>query len=164
MSGDDVGMGEQALHLLADGIEFGDGRLGERALEGGEVLAPEGAQNLLLRLAGERRVDADEIVRLRPARERVLLEDLSEWSSTPIARLRDQVQEIYHEDWSADPFSGGAYSYPLVRTVDKPHLLRSVKKRLYFAGEAFHEEMSGTVEGALTTGRDSARSICRNLN
>ena len=35
---------------------------------------------------------------------------------------------------------------------------------LYFAGEAFHSEMSGTIEGALLTGRDAAEKIYDRLN
>ena len=63
-------------------------------------------------------------------------------------------------DWSADPYSRGAYTYQAVGGAAAPDLLaRPIRGTLFFAGEATESEESGTVPGALASGRRAARRI-----
>jgi monoamine oxidase len=64
-------------------------------------------------------------------------------------------------DWSADPWSRGAYSYAMVGGSDAAKALaRSVDDTLFFAGEATDiEGRNGTVHGAITSGRRAAAQI-----
>jgi monoamine oxidase len=63
--------------------------------------------------------------------------------------------------WLREPFSLGAYSYDTIHTAAARQLLRQpLDKTLFFAGEALYEGPSpGTVEAALTSGRDAAARI-----
>ena len=63
-------------------------------------------------------------------------------------------------DWHADPFARGAYSYAAVGGAEAPMALaQPIARTLYFAGEATHPTQSGTVAGAIETGRRVAREI-----
>src|SRR5947207_1316456 len=65
-------------------------------------------------------------------------------------------------DWQSDRFSRGAYSYVLVNGGSAVReLAEPVENVLFFAGEAAHEGMSGTVAGALASGSDAAERILR---
>ena len=77
----------------------------------------------------------------------------------PEGELREQLDAVFHHDWSADPFSRGAYSYvpvgclPLQRRLAEP-----VDDTLFVAGEAAAlEAQPGTVHGAIASGRYAAR-------
>jgi monoamine oxidase len=68
----------------------------------------------------------------------------------------------YHiTNWTAEPFTRGAYSYATLDTEWAKKLLRQqVEQTLYFAGEALYEGTeTGTVEGALANGIEVAREI-----
>jgi monoamine oxidase len=56
--------------------------------------------------------------------------------------------------WGRDPFATGSYSYPMVGAAvhDRRALAEPVGDRLFFAGEATHPTLSGTVHGAYLTG------------
>lgn len=62
--------------------------------------------------------------------------------------------EAWHlPDWQRDPFSRGAYSYVGVGGEDAARrLAEPVAGTLFFAGEATHDTLSGTVGGALASG------------
>jgi monoamine oxidase len=64
-------------------------------------------------------------------------------------------------DWSADPWSRGAYSYALVGGSEAAKTLaRSVDDTLFFAGEATDAEgRNGTVHGAIASGRRAAAQV-----
>ena len=65
-------------------------------------------------------------------------------------------------DWQADPFSRGAYSYAGVGGVNAHGALaRPIGGVLFFAGEATSGDQTGTVAGAIETGRRAAREISR---
>lgn len=73
------------------------------------------------------------------------------------------IEEIYWHDWSHDPFSRGAYSYPGIdglaaaRTLAEP-----IEETLFFAGEATdYEGNYGTVHGALASGLRAAEEIIK---
>jgi monoamine oxidase len=69
-------------------------------------------------------------------------------------------------DWRRDPFARGAYSYALVGGADAAAALaRPVQRTLYFAGEAADPEgRTGTVHGAIASGRRAAALVERALN
>ena len=83
----------------------------------------------------------------------------------PRSMVARHVRASHMHNWSADPFSRGAYSYVVVGGTDAAKTLsRPVDGTLFFAGEAFDAEgRNGTVEGALTSGRSAARQIRRQL-
>ena len=67
---DMAGIGHQPAHLAADPAEHLDRELRQRLLEGREILPGEARQRRLARQAGQRGVDADEIVGLGARFER----------------------------------------------------------------------------------------------
>ncbi|HEY0672911.1 MAG TPA: NAD(P)/FAD-dependent oxidoreductase [Longimicrobiales bacterium] len=80
------------------------------------------------------------------------------------ARLEPLIDAIYYHDWSADPYSLGAYSYIGVGGVQAPkQLTRPVESTLLFAGEATDSENSGTVEGAIASGKRAAQQCLKLL-
>jgi monoamine oxidase len=96
-------------------------------------------------------------------REAVLdsaLDTLAHIMRVPRKESDEQVQAAHVCDWQADPFSRGAYSYLAVGGVDAPKQLAApVENTLFFAGEATHQEMSGTVAGAIGSGYRVAREV-----
>jgi len=64
-------------------------------------------------------------------------------------------------NWGIDPFAGGAYSYVTPQTREALTGLASPNGgSIYFCGEAFYSGTDmGTVEAALTSGPETARSI-----
>ena len=68
-------------------------------------------------------------------------------------------------DWSADPWSRGAYSYAMVGGSDAAKTLaRPVKGTLFFAGEATDAEgRNGTVHGAIASGYRAAAQVQKAL-
>jgi monoamine oxidase len=62
------------------------------------------------------------------------------------------------QDWQADPFSRGGYSYVLVGGEGaREELAAPLDDSVYFAGEATDTEEAGTVAGALRSGIRAAR-------
>ena len=63
-------------------------------------------------------------------------------------------------DWQADPFSRGAYSYTGVGG-QRAHaaLATPVAGTLFFAGEATSSDETGTVSGAIVTGKRAAKEV-----
>jgi monoamine oxidase len=80
-------------------------------------------------------------------------------------RVRGLVEGIWLHDWQNDPFARGAYSYQVVGGEDATDTLsRSLKGTLFFAGEATGTGGStGTVDGAIGTGRRAAKQVIRRL-
>jgi monoamine oxidase len=77
------------------------------------------------------------------------------------ANLRTQLQGTYLHDWQADPFACGAYSYATVGGTTAAKLLATpLQDTLFFAGEAANVDgASGTVEGALQSGKRAAQQV-----
>ncbi|HEX6689613.1 MAG TPA: NAD(P)/FAD-dependent oxidoreductase [Burkholderiales bacterium] len=72
------------------------------------------------------------------------------------------LQAARVQDWQADPYSRGGYSYVLVgRQGAREMLRRPLEKTLYFAGEATDADEAGTVAGALRSGLRAAREVMR---
>jgi len=75
--------------------------------------------------------------------------------------LRERVDGIYYHDWSKDPFSRGAYSYPKIGGLKAAQTLAEpVNDTIFFAGEATDfQGANGTVHAALESGISAARKI-----
>jgi monoamine oxidase len=75
--------------------------------------------------------------------------------------LDERLDGWSFHDWSADPFSRGAYSYVCAGGLDAPRQLgEPVEKTLFFAGEATDPNgHTGTVHAALASGRRAADEV-----
>ncbi len=86
---------------------------------------------------------------------------LADVFDVPAPFLREQLIAGYFHDWSADPFSRGAYSYaPAGALSASANIAEPVAGTLYFAGE--HASVTGhwgTVHGALQSGEAAAARI-----
>ncbi|MDB4878528.1 MAG: amine oxidase [Gemmatimonadetes bacterium] len=80
-------------------------------------------------------------------------------------KMRDMVEAAWMHDWEHDPFSRGVYSYQTVGGSDAPAALaRPLRGTLFFGGEAADSEgRTGTVHGAIATGRRAADEVMRSL-
>lgn len=89
------------------------------------------------------------------------LESLASVFGRDLGELRSRLRLAYTHDWSADPFSGGAYSYGGVGAIEaRAALARPVAETLYLAGEAVAGGgRNGTVHGALATGHRAAAEV-----
>jgi monoamine oxidase len=76
--------------------------------------------------------------------------------------LDDLLINHYTHDWQSDPFSRCAYSYALVGgSTAHRALARPIEQTLFFAGEATSSDQTGTVAGAIDSGRRAAREVMR---
>jgi monoamine oxidase len=65
-------------------------------------------------------------------------------------------------DWGADPHVRGLYSYPTIHTTERDRVVLAapLDNKVFFAGEATDTAgHSGTVHGAMETGRRAAEEI-----
>jgi len=76
-------------------------------------------------------------------------------------QMRGMVEGVWTHNWELDPFARGAYSYVTVNGMDAVRALAApVEDTLFFAGEATNTDgHTGTVHGAIATGRRAAREI-----
>jgi monoamine oxidase len=90
---------------------------------------------------------------------------LSRLLGIPRQRMRSLVEQFWTHDWERDPFARGAYSYATVGGLDAPAALaRPLDRTLFFAGEAAETEgATGTVDGAVASGRRAAAQVMRVL-
>lgn len=97
--------------------------------------------------------------------ERRALRDLAQHLGTTHDRLAGLLVGNWMHNWERDPFARGAYSYALVGGSGAARkLARPIEQTLFFAGEATDTEgRSGTVEGAIATGRRAARGVLQAL-
>lgn len=77
------------------------------------------------------------------------------------ALARDELEGAAMHDWSADPFSRGAYSYVTVGGGEARAMLgAALEQTLFFAGEATSTDgQGGTVNGAIETGERAAAAV-----
>ena len=79
-------------------------------------------------------------------------------------RVKRFLAGWHAHDWTADPFARGAYSYAAVGGASAADALaRPAGGTLFFAGEATEKDQSGTVPGAVASGRRAARQILAGL-
>jgi monoamine oxidase len=112
-----------------------------------------GPQSLPLAALGKREIEAR------------ALKSLAELLSVKARTLETHLVASYTHDWIGDAFSRGAYSYARVGVDDaSKRLARPVEGTLFFAGEAADTEgRTGTVHGAIGSGRRAAREVVRAL-
>lgn len=80
--------------------------------------------------------------------------------ATTVGRIDALIEHLDVADWKSDPFARGAYSYVLTGGVGAREALgRPVAGTLFFAGEAAHGGLSGTVAGAIASGEEAADRI-----
>ena len=83
----------------------------------------------------------------------------------PRHRLQRLVTAAWTHDWEHDPYARGVYSYQVVGGRLAPAALaRPLHRTLFFAGEATDSSgATGTVHGAIATGRRAAAQVMRAL-
>lgn len=90
------------------------------------------------------------------------LDSLSEAWSVPRKRVDENLAGTFTHDWQADPWSRGAYSYSGVGGANAHDALaRPIRGTLFFAGEGTSSDQTGTVAGAIDSGRRAARELLR---
>lgn len=78
------------------------------------------------------------------------------------AEVRRQLLAVHHHDWSADPYSGGAYAYVAVGGIEaQRRAALPIDDTLFFAGEWTDFDDIGTVTGALRSGERAAAEVLR---
>jgi monoamine oxidase len=88
------------------------------------------------------------------------LDSLSKILGVKRRKIDSLLESAHMHDWQADPFSRGAYSYAAVGGEHAHETLaRQVAGTLFFAGEATSSDETGTVSGAIATGRRAARQL-----
>ncbi len=74
--------------------------------------------------------------------------------------LQKYLKASHINNWLADPFSKGAYSYNTITSAAAKKILATpVANTLFFAGEALDKKSSATVEAALNSGKDTVEKI-----
>jgi monoamine oxidase len=93
------------------------------------------------------------------------LGSLSRIFGHPKSLLREYIDTIHYHNWSTDPFSMGAYSYPKVGGLEAARILAEpVSETIFFAGEATDfKGANGTVHGAINSGTSVAQIIAGSL-
>ena len=93
--------------------------------------------------------------------DRVLDELSAQWD-VPRNRLDALLTGTYSHDWQSDPFSRCAYSYAAVGgSTAHARLAAPLAGTLFFAGEATSGDETGTVAGAIDSGRRAANEVLR---
>ena len=89
------------------------------------------------------------------------IKSLSRIFAKSIGWLDECAEKIYFHNWSDDPFSRGAYSYPKTGGLKAARILAlPVDSTIFFAGEATDSRgANGTVHAALKSGIKAARTI-----
>lgn len=102
---------------------------------------------------------------MKDATEEEILDEtllsLSHVFKTDISVLKNRLTGWKVANWTADPYALGSYSYDKVGSKKAKTLLsQPVDDTIYFAGEYLYEGPAvGTVEAALTSGRNAALLI-----
>jgi predicted NAD/FAD-dependent oxidoreductase len=99
------------------------------------------------------RLAAEELIELG-------LDSLAGMFAVPADHLKKMLVASRAINWDNDPFARGAYSYATPKTRNAQSLLLTPEAGVFFSGEALYAgaEM-GTVEAALASGSETARTI-----
>jgi monoamine oxidase len=82
----------------------------------------------------------------------------------PRRKLDSLLDGARWHDWSGDPFARGAYSYVAVGGLPAQRRLATpIDGTIFVAGEATSVDETGTVSGAIASGRRAAKQILRIL-
>ncbi len=108
---------------------------------------------------------AEQLACLRPAvRLSAAIRSLAHVFQAPVREIRRHLRAAVHHDWTADPYSMGAYSHVKAGCENaSARLARSLAGTLFFAGEATAQEI-GTVHGAMESGERAAREAADQLD
>jgi monoamine oxidase len=89
------------------------------------------------------------------------LASLAEIFDLPVDRIRSNLVAARAINWGNDPFARGAYSYATPGTRKAQSVLRQPNTdAIFFSGEALYAgPVMGTVEAALTSGKETAETI-----
>jgi monoamine oxidase len=119
---------------------------------------------MLVAWAGGRRGAALALLSVEERLERVLSSAARQFG-VPRRKLESLLVSSWTHNWEEDPFARGAYSYPLVGGSECGEALaKPIRGTLYVAGEATVKEAdSGTVHGAIRSGRRAATRLARHL-
>lgn len=80
----------------------------------------------------------------------------------PKRKLESMLAGTWTHDWQSDPFSRGAYSYAGVGGSNAANeLAKPLAGTIFFAGEATSSDQTGTVAGAIESGKRAANEILR---
>lgn len=76
-------------------------------------------------------------------------------------KLKEKLATFHVANWTAEPFTRGSYAYDTIAASTSRKILNEpVDDTLFFAGEYLYEGAAmGTVEAALTSGRDVAKRM-----
>ena len=79
-------------------------------------------------------------------------------------RIEKMIDTVHSHDWMSDRFFRGAYSYPAVGGAFASRTLaRPASPTVFIAGEATDSGSSGTVEGAIASGKRAALKLIERL-
>lgn len=92
-------------------------------------------------------------------RREIFIQELASISGQCPMKISSWLIKMHHHNWTSDENFLGAYSYPRVYQGARQTPETDFRDTLFFAGEAFHPEFSGTVEGAFLTGKNAAERI-----
>jgi len=109
---------------------------------------------------------ARDLMRLSPDdRAEHAVAALARMVGLPRRRIASLIEAAWTHDWLQDPFARGAYSYQMVGGAEAPkELAKPLQGTLFFAGEATDAEgATGTVHGAIASGRRAAHQVVRAL-
>jgi len=97
--------------------------------------------------------------------ERAMVEFALEWLSNLYgAEIRKSVSKVYATRWNEMPFVLGAFSAASPGgQPSRAALMEPIRDRIWFAGEAVHETLWGTVGGAWLSGERAAEAAMRKL-
>ena len=102
---------------------------------------------------------ADRLLTEGSATERAL-DSLAATFAIDRGELANLVDSADTHDWQSDPFSRGAYSYAAVGGKNAhAALAKPIGRTLFFAGEATSGDQTGTVAGAIESGKRAAREV-----
>jgi monoamine oxidase len=96
--------------------------------------------------------------------EETALSELARAFGIKRSRVDSLVDSVHTYDWSRDPNFRGAYSYAGVGGARASRILaRSFERRIFLAGEATESGATGTVEGALVSGKRAALKLLNEI-
>ena len=90
------------------------------------------------------------------------LDSMAKAWQVPRKKLDAMLIGTFTHDWQADPWSRCAYSYAAVGGANAHDALaKPIANTLFFAGEATSSDQTGTVAGAIESGRRAAQELLR---
>jgi monoamine oxidase len=97
--------------------------------------------------------------------EKAMTEFAIEWLTSLFGSdLRQAVKRVRVTQWNADPWTLGAFASAAPGGQwARRALMEPVRDRIYFAGEAVHETLWGTVGGAWESGERAADGVLKRL-